>query len=155
MFAVLRKNEFNSIRLGACIKVHFLFHSLPFSQQSLLQYQGFLYSFIIPNICHFFYTGKIFGELNLHRNLHSKLPIYTVNCQFFRVKSEKNYTGQKRFTRAAPVAPVTNMRYVFHVNFALHLAKSITLLRLYVCLHCTRNLFLFILLNYSMHLNFI
>ena len=31
----------------------------------------------------FFYTGKIFGEENLHRNLHSKLPIYTVNCQFF------------------------------------------------------------------------
>ena len=30
----------------------------------------------------FFYTGKIFGEENLHRNLHSKLPIYTVNCQF-------------------------------------------------------------------------
>ena len=37
----------------------------------------------IPHICHFFYTGKIFGEENLHRNLHSKLPIYTVNCQFF------------------------------------------------------------------------
>ena len=38
---------------------------------------------VIPHICHFFYTGKIFGEENLHRNLHSKLPIYTVNCQFF------------------------------------------------------------------------
>ena len=37
---------------------------------------------IIPDICHFFYTGKIFGEENLHRNLHSKLPVYTVNCQF-------------------------------------------------------------------------
>ena len=36
----------------------------------------------IPDICHFFYTGKIFGEENLHRNLHSKLPVYTVNCQF-------------------------------------------------------------------------
>ena len=40
--------------------------------------------------------------------------IYTVNCQFtqFRVKSVKIYTGQKKFTRAPPVAPVTNMRYV-------------------------------------------
>ena len=37
----------------------------------------------IPDICHFFYTGKIFREENLHRNLHIKLPIYTVNCQFF------------------------------------------------------------------------
>ena len=54
----------------------------------------------IPYICHFFYTGKIFGEWNLH----SKLPI-------FRVKSVKIYTGQKKFTRAPPVAPVTNMRY--------------------------------------------
>ena len=36
----------------------------------------------------FFYTGKIFGEQNLHRNLHSKLPI-------FRVRSVKIYTGQK------------------------------------------------------------
>ena len=30
----------------------------------------------------------------------------------FRVKSVKIYTGQKKFTRAPPVAPVTNMRYV-------------------------------------------
>ena len=36
----------------------------------------------IPHICHFFYTGKIFGEQNFHQNLHSKLQIYTVNCQF-------------------------------------------------------------------------
>ena len=38
----------------------------------------------IPHICHFFYTGKIFGEENLHQNLHSKLLVYTVNCQFTR-----------------------------------------------------------------------
>ena len=44
--------------------------------------------------------------------------IYTVYCQFthsklpiFRVKSVKIYTGQKKFTRAPPVATVTNMRY--------------------------------------------
>merc|ERR1711949_97948 len=37
-------------------------------------------------------------------NLHSKLPI-------FCVKSVKIYTGQKKFTRAPPVVPVTNMRY--------------------------------------------
>ena len=38
------------------------------------------------------------------RKLHSKLPI-------FCVKSVKIYTGQKKFIRAPPVAPVTNMRY--------------------------------------------
>ena len=30
----------------------------------------------------------------------------------FRVKSVKIYTGQKKFTQAPPMAPVTNMRYV-------------------------------------------
>ena len=50
--------------------------------------------------------------------LRQFLPIYTEICtekrQFlpiFRVKSVKIYTGQKKFTRAPPVAPVTNMRY--------------------------------------------
>ena len=48
------------------------------------------------------------------RKLHSKLPN-------FRVKSEKNYTGQKEFTRAPPV---TNMRYdrtnLFCINRLVH-----------------------------------
>ena len=39
------------------------------------------------------------------------MPIYTVNCQFFALNLKKIYTGQKKFTRAPPVAPVTNMRY--------------------------------------------
>ena len=41
----------------------------------------------------------------------------------------------------------------FHVNFALHLAEFITLLRLYICLHCSCNLsldFLCILISYKM-----
>ena len=45
----------------------------------------------IPDICHFFYTSKIFGEQNLHR----KTPI-------FRVKSVNIYTGPKKFTRIYP-----------------------------------------------------
>ena len=48
--------------------------------------------------------------LRYYSKIHSKLPI-------FRVKSVKIYTGQKKFTRAPPVAPVTNMRYevkLFH-----------------------------------------
>ena len=50
----------------------------------------------IPHICHFFYTGKIFGEQNLHRNLHSKLPIYTVNCQFFALPGWQNLAAFRR-----------------------------------------------------------
>ena len=43
-----------------------------------------------------------------------KTPIFCVKSvknANFRVKSVKIYTGQKKFTRAPPVAPVTNMRY--------------------------------------------
>ena len=42
----------------------------------------------IPDICHFFYTGKIFGEWNLHR----KTPI-------FCVKSVKNATFSRKICR--------------------------------------------------------
>ena len=38
-------------------------------------------------------------------------------CNFFAFILEKNYTGQKNFTRAPPVVPVTNMRY--EVGFSL------------------------------------
>ena len=44
---------------------------------------------LIPDICHFFYTGKIFGEKNLHR----KTPIFrvkSVKTPLFRVKSVEN-----------------------------------------------------------------
>ena len=45
---------------------------------------------VIPNICHFFYTGKFFGEKNLHR----KTPIFRVKSvkknPLFRVKSVEN-----------------------------------------------------------------
>ena len=50
--------------------------------------------------------------------VHSKLPILRVNYDklhsklpIFCVKSVRIYTGQKKFTRAPPVAPMTNMRY--------------------------------------------
>ena len=54
----------------------------------------------------FFYTVKIFGEQNLHRNLHSKLPI-------FRVKSVKTiYTDMS-------VATATNIRYVYNFSYII------------------------------------
>ena len=65
-----------------------------------------------------FFTQAKFSEKKIYSE------IYTVNCQFtqkianlhsklpiFRVKSVKIYIGQKKFTRAPPVAPVTNIRY--------------------------------------------
>ena len=67
----------------------------------------------IPHICKFFYTGKIFGEENLHRNLHSKLPI-------FRVKSVKIYTGQKKFTRAPPVTNISYVMLVWMIDVVFH-----------------------------------
>ena len=36
------------------------------------------------------------------------------NVSTFRVQFEKNYTGQKKFTQAPPVVPVTNVRYVMY-----------------------------------------
>ena len=60
---------------------------------------------IIPDICHFFYTGKIFGEKNLHQNLHSKLPTYTLNCQFFALNLKKFTPAKKNLHRRRPWRP--------------------------------------------------
>ena len=49
--------------------------------------------------------------MRYYGKIHSRLPI-------FRVKSVKNYTGQKKFT-VAPVAPVTYMRYASRTPPAL------------------------------------
>ena len=66
-----------------------------------------------------FLENKIYTEKRVNYDkLHSKLPILRVNYDklhsklpIFCVKSLKIYTGQKKFTWAPPVAPVTNMRY--------------------------------------------
>ena len=60
-------------------------HSIPFEFDTVMCNVGY-----IPYICHFFYTGKIFGEKNLHR----KTPIFPVKSvkktPLFRVKSVEN-----------------------------------------------------------------
>ena len=79
---------------------------------------------IIPHICHFFtqaifLENKIYTEKRVNYDkLHSILPILRVNYDklhsklpIFHVKSVTIYTGQKKFTRAPPVAPVTNIWY--------------------------------------------
>ena len=66
-----------------------------------------------------FLENEIYTEKRVNYDkLHSKLPILRLNYDklhsklpIFCVKSLKIYTGQKKFTRAPPVAPVTNMKY--------------------------------------------
>ena len=68
---------------------------------------------------------------------------YTVKC-FFCVQSGKNYTGQKKFTRAAPVAPVTIMRYA-EIHFAFVQIQIYTN-TLYICTNtlyiCTNTIYI-------------
>ena len=70
-----------------------------------------------------FLENKIYTKKRVNYDkLHSKLPILRVNYDklhsklpIFCIKSVKIYTGPKKFTRAPPVAPVTNMRYACKV----------------------------------------
>ena len=68
----------------------------------------------IPDICHFFYTGKISeNKIYTEKRVHKRCQLsnyYTEKYQFC-VHSGKIYTGQKKFTPAPPVVPVTNIRY--------------------------------------------
>ena len=65
-----------------------------------------------------FHQGEAFSQevqarANFTINLmNSFLPEHLYKMHIFRVKSVKIYTGQKKFTLAPPLAPVTNMRYV-------------------------------------------
>ena len=72
---------------------------------------------LIPHICHFFYTGRIFENQILHPKKRLKAPktlkmsLKKSNICIFFTQSGKIYTWQKIFTQAPPVVPVTNMRY--------------------------------------------
>ena len=46
------------------------------------------------------------------------------NFCHFCIKSEKIYTGQKKFTQVPPVAPVTNMRYVSGMTSPLRASRK-------------------------------
>ena len=64
----------------------------------------------IPHICHFLYTGRIFKFQILHLKITKIYPKKSKICSFFAFNLEK-FTPDRIFTRAAPVVPVTNMRY--------------------------------------------
>ena len=82
----------------------------------------------IPDICHFFYTGKISeNKIYTEKRVHKRCQLsnyYTEKYQFC-VHSGKIYTGQKKFTPAPPVVPVTNIRYDWAPPFFFILTTSI------------------------------
>ena len=65
---------------------------------------------IIPHICHFLYTGRIFKFKILHLEITQIYPKKVKYVVFLR-SIWKNLHLTEFFTRAAPVVPVTNMRY--------------------------------------------
>ena len=42
--------------------IHFGTMTRPLNAEPIVKYENEGYDVIIPDICHFFYTGKIFGE---------------------------------------------------------------------------------------------
>merc|ERR1711928_214118 len=70
-----------------------------------LAYSGILWhTLAIPYICHFFTRAK-FLENKIYTK---KRQFFTLNLEkmpIFRVKSVKNSTGQKKFTRTSSVRP--------------------------------------------------
>ena len=65
----------------------------------------------IPHICHLLYTGRIFKFQILHLKI-TKIYPKTRKYVIFLRSIWKNLHLTEFFTRAAPVVPVTNMRYV-------------------------------------------
>ena len=64
----------------------------------------------ISHICHFLYTDRIFKFQILHLKIPQIYPQKSQICSFLR-SIWKNLHLTEIFTRAAPVVPVTNMRY--------------------------------------------
>ena len=64
----------------------------------------------MPHICHFLYTGRIFKLQILHLKIAQFYP-KNVKYVFFCVQCGKKLHLTEIFIRAAPVVPVTNMRY--------------------------------------------
>ena len=59
--------------------------------------------------------------------LNRKCKIIT-HYYIFCIHSGKIYTGQKKFTQALPVVPVTNMRYALFLGSSETLVKKLTIL---------------------------
>ena len=87
-----------------------------------LKERGSIFTFIclaerftaIPHICHLLYTGRIFKFQILHLKITKIYPKKRKYVIFLR-SIWKNLHLTDFFTRAAPVVPVTNMRYAYVV----------------------------------------
>ena len=75
------------------------------------------------------------GKKRHYTQKYPKNTRKTVKNVVFRVQSEKFYTWQNYFTRAPPVVPVTNIRYVHALHFRKHKI-------LCPCTECTQSLYL-------------
>ena len=76
-----------------------------------------------------------------------------VHCAETKNQSAHSPRFSQQYVLNCSIIKVSCNCIPFHVNFALHLAEFITLLRLYICLHCSCNLsldFLCILISYKM-----
>merc|ERR1712198_350048 len=82
----------------------------------------------IPHICHFFYTGRIFESQTFtpkNYKIHPKITTNTPKKRKYALFLHfilKNLHLTYFFTRAPPVVPVTNMRYVLEL---VHLGQLV------------------------------
>ncbi len=78
-------------------------------------------------LCKLHTLYKIIHCVALHTLLYytESVKLLHRKVSFFCVHSGKIYTGQKKFTRAPPVVPVTNMRYGFVLtNYDLFMVRK-------------------------------
>ena len=88
---------------------------------------------IIPHICHFLYTGRIFKFQILHLKITRIYPKKSKICIFLR-SIWKNLHLTEFFTRAAPVVPVTNMRYGHTVYYKCIISIVVSVTQQQLCI---------------------
>ena len=91
------------------------------------------YIWHIPHICHFLYTGRIFKFQILHLKITRIYPKKSKICIFLR-SIWKNLHLTEFFTRAAPVVPVTNMRYGHTVYYKCIISIVVSVTQQQLCI---------------------
>ena len=81
----------------------------------------------IPHICHLLYTGRIFKFQILHLKITKIYPKKRKYVIFLR-SIWKNLHLTEFFTRAAPVVPVTNMRYGYDETITTILINTVEIM---------------------------
>ena len=132
----------NSKRVGVTWSFLYLLCPAPYASQ--IRQPGwqenfvFVAKIIVTIVIVFLIHPHLIFVIFLHRQNFWRIKFTPKNANFsryickktpiFRVTSEKIYTGQKKFTRAPPVAPVTNMRYGVNIlSWRVSYVKSVRL----------------------------